>query len=103
MKYSRKAKAYKVANQVLASWGDSSRDSNDFEQGNNISMMVMEDDVQVFDSLFSLMADIDDDEDEPVTFLDIKENLKNYSPSKLRSLAFVLVDYMDELLDTKKN
>lgn len=60
-------------------------------------MMVMEHEVSVFDSLFSLIKDTDNEEYKPVTLLDIKKNLKDYSQSKLRSLASVLIDSLDDL------
>lgn len=37
----------------------------------------MKDQVSIFDTLFSLMEDTDNDEDKPVTLLDIRENLKD--------------------------
>lgn len=94
MKYSKKAKAEKVKNQVFAAyWGNFSSDSNESEQGKDISIMIMEDKVQVLDSLFALMEDTKINEDKLMTLLDIKENLNDYSLSKLRSLAFVMVDF----------
>lgn len=44
VKFNKKAKADKVVNQVLAAcWGYSSRDSDDSEKGEDVSIMVMED------------------------------------------------------------
>lgn len=60
-------------------------------------MMVIDDEVQFFDSLFSLLEYTDDNEDKLVTLLDIKENLKGYSLSKLKSLASVLIDSLNEI------
>lgn len=51
-KYNRKVEDDKVANQVSAAWRDSSSDLDELEQGEDVSMMVLEDDVQIFDSLF---------------------------------------------------
>lgn len=65
-------------------------------------MIVMEDEVQEFDSLFYLMEDTNDDKDEPVNLLDIKVNLKNYSLSKLKALASVLIDSMNDLTKNKE-
>lgn len=104
MKFSKKAEADKVVNQVLeAYWGNSSNDLDDSEQGGYISMMVMEDEVSSFDSLFALMANTENDEDKLVTLLDIKKKLKDYSLSKLRSLASVLIYSLNELDKDKKN
>ncbi|XP_016558062.1 uncharacterized protein LOC107857737 [Capsicum annuum] len=57
--------------------------------------MVVDDDVHNYDTLFGLMAKSHDAEDDKVTLLDIKNNLKNYS------LATMLVDTVNEL--TKDN
>lgn len=67
-----------------------------------MSMMVIEYDAQVFYSFFSLMEDSDDDEYNQVTLLDIKENLKNYFTNKLKSLAIVLIDIVNELTKDKE-
>lgn len=88
---------------MFTTWGDSLSESDQSEQGENVPIIVMEDEVQVFDLLFVLMAETDDNEDEPVTLLDIKENLKNCSLNKLRSLASVLSDSMNELFKDKEN
>lgn len=40
-------------------------------------MMVVKDDAQIYDSLFSMMPMSDDDEHQKVTILDIKENIKD--------------------------
>lgn len=65
--------------------------------------MVMEDGVQVFDSLFAITTDTNNDEDKPMTLLDIKDNLKDYSPNKLKSHDSVLIDSMNELTKDKKS
>lgn len=49
------------------------------------------------------MTNTDDNEDKPVTLLDIKENLKVYSLSKLRSLAYMLISFLDNLANYKEN
>lgn len=61
----------------------------------------MEDDVQIYDSVFALVAKSDDDEDAKVTILDIKENLEDYSLKELRSLVVVLKDSMCEIIKVK--
>lgn len=64
-------------------------------------MLVVEDKVLIFYSLFSLMAKFDDEESNKVTRLDIKENLKDYSFKVLRSLSTVLIDLVYELTKEK--
>lgn len=54
-------------------------------------MMVVEDEESVFNSLFALMEKSDDKDDEEVTFLDIKENLKDYSLKEPKSLDSILI------------
>ncbi|PHU02280.1 hypothetical protein BC332_27531 [Capsicum chinense] len=47
--------------------------------------------------------DTNNEKDKPVTLLKIKENLKDNSLSKLRSLAFMLIDSLDDLVKDKEN
>ncbi|XP_070055482.1 uncharacterized protein [Nicotiana tomentosiformis] len=79
--------------------GDFSSESEDDEQGNT-SIMAIESEVTQYDSIFSLMAKSDDDDDE-VNFLDVQRNLKSYSQKKLRSLANVLVDVYHNIINDK--
>lgn len=55
-----------------------------------------------FDSLFVLMADTDNDENKLLTLLDIKENLKDYSYSKIKSLTSVLMNFLIDLAKDKE-
>lgn len=104
MKYGKKVEATKIFNQVFVScWGDSSSDSYDSKQGGDASMEIIKDEVLVFNSLFPLMADIGNDEDNQMTLLNIKKNIKDYSHGKLRSLAFVLFDSKGDLAKDKEN
>lgn len=66
-------------------------------------MVVVKDKAPVFDLLFSLMADYQADEDNPVTLYDIKEDLKDYSLSKLKPLASVLIDSLNNLAKGKED
>lgn len=66
-------------------------------------MVVMEEKAQVFDLLFALKEDTYYNEDKHVTLLDIKENLKVYSLSKLRSLFSVLIDPLYDVAKDKEN
>lgn len=64
-------------------------------------MMVMEDEASYFDPLFSLMADSDNEKEKPALNLTSRKS-KDYSLSKLRFLAFVLIDCMNDLAKDKK-
>lgn len=77
-----------------------SSDLNNPEQVNDVFMMVMDDKVSVF-SLFTLMANSDSESDNHVTLLDIKDNLKDYSINKLRCVASVLIDFLNDLTKEK--
>lgn len=81
MKFSKKAEADKVVNQVLAScWGNSSSDTHNSKEGEDGSMMVMKDKVLISDSLFALMVDTDNDEYKSVSLHNIKENFAGLLP-----------------------
>ncbi|XP_070002874.1 uncharacterized protein [Nicotiana sylvestris] len=57
--------------------------------------MAVETEAMKYDSLFALMAQSDEDEeneDDEVNFRDVQRNLKSYSSKKLRSLANILID-----------
>ncbi|XP_047267722.1 uncharacterized protein LOC124898124 [Capsicum annuum] len=104
VRLSKKTEANKVVNQVLgAYWVDSSSDSDELEQEGDTSMMVMEDEVSAFHLLFALMDGSDNKEEKFVTLLDINENLKDYSLNKMRSLASVLINSLNDLARDKKN
>ncbi|XP_070043047.1 uncharacterized protein [Nicotiana tomentosiformis] len=86
-----KEAADNVVKQALAAWGDSSSESGE----GDTSMMEVESERAYYDSIFSLMAkseyDEDSDDDE-VDFLDIQRNLKSCSQKKLISLGNILID-----------
>lgn len=103
VKYKRNVVADKVTNQVLVAWGDSFGDSNKSEQTKDVSMIVMEDDVRIFDSYFPLMVDLDSDENDHVTLQDIKDNLKDYYSKRLKFLAAMLIDIVNELTKDKES
>lgn len=70
--------ADKIFCQVLATWwNDSSSKSNEFVQRQYISIMLIKEKVEVSDPLIALMDDSDNEEEKPVTLLEIKENLKD--------------------------
>jgi len=84
---------------AFAAWGnDSSESEEDVESYKDVSMMAIEDDENVFNSIFSLMAKSDDKEDQnEVTLLDLKDDLDSLSIKKVRKLAALLIDSVDEL------
>lgn len=54
---------------TLAIWGDSSSESKKSECPNDASILVVQDDVDIFDGLFVLMEKLDDeDNEEKITF-----------------------------------
>ncbi|KAH0696719.1 hypothetical protein KY290_014118 [Solanum tuberosum] len=64
--------------------------------------MAIEDDENVFNTIFSLMAKSDDEEDQnEITLLDLKDDLYSLPIKNLRKLAAILIDSVDEL--TSKN
>lgn len=78
--------------QALAAWGDSSSELEREPDAKNNSMMEVETEATKYDSLFALMAESDDDENDEVNFRDVQKKLKSYSSNKLRSLTNVLID-----------
>lgn len=66
-------------------------------------MMVMKHEVSIFESLFALMEDTDNDEDKSLLLLDIKKTMKDYSLIKLRSLVSMLIDSQDDLAKDKES
>ncbi|XP_070017483.1 uncharacterized protein [Nicotiana sylvestris] len=67
--------------------------------------MAVETKAMKYDSLFALMAQSDDDEedeDNEVNFRDVQRNLKSYYSKKLRSLVNVLIDAYYSLVNDKE-
>ncbi|XP_070025717.1 uncharacterized protein [Nicotiana sylvestris] len=62
--FKRKRSADNVVKQALAAWGDSSRESEDETDAGDSSMMAVESEKNEYDSIFSLMAQSDDDKDD---------------------------------------
>ena len=57
-------------------------------------MLVIQDEANVFNGMFYLVAKYDEDDDEyKVTLLSFKQNLSMYSIKRLRRLANVLIDF----------
>lgn len=61
-------------------------------------MLVMKDDDEVFNTLFIFMAKSDDEVEDEVTLLDLKENLDLYSIKKLKKRVCVLIDSLYHLI-----
>ena len=60
----------------LAAWGDSSSDSEDSNEPNDASVVVVYDEDNIFNEIFALMAQSDDeDKEDKVTLLNFKQNL----------------------------
>ncbi|XP_070002227.1 structural maintenance of chromosomes protein 3-like [Nicotiana sylvestris] len=89
---------------ALAAWGDSSSESEDENDVGDNSMMTVESEENEYDSIFALMAQPDNDEDDDnseVDFRDVQRNLKFYSPKKLMSLINVLIYAYHSLVEDK--
>ncbi|XP_070015475.1 uncharacterized protein [Nicotiana sylvestris] len=67
-------------------------------------MIAFESEENEYDSIFALMAQSDNDEDDDnseVNFMDVQRNLKSYSAKKLMSLASALVHAYHSLVEDK--
>ncbi|XP_070014123.1 uncharacterized protein [Nicotiana sylvestris] len=103
--HNRKSAADNVVKQVLAAWGDSSNELEGEPDAENSSMMAVKTKTTKYDSLFALMAqsnDVEEDENDEVNFRDVQRNLKSYSSKKLRSLGNVLIDAYYSLINDKE-
>lgn len=67
----------------------------------DVSMLVVEDHLAIYDSMFAFTANIKDEKKE-VTLFYIKDDLDNYSSKKLKWLASMLIDCVCEPT-TEKN
>ncbi|XP_070014925.1 uncharacterized protein [Nicotiana sylvestris] len=103
-RFNRKSAADNIVKQDLAAWGDFSSESKRESDAEKSSMMAMETEAAKYDSLFALMAQSNDDEDEDdeVNFRDFQINLKSYSSKKLRSLSNVLIYAYYSLVNDKE-
>ncbi|XP_049364246.1 uncharacterized protein LOC125829001 [Solanum verrucosum] len=81
----RKATTDYVVKKALVVWEDFSSESEESECPDDASMLVVQDDTNIFDGMFALMAKSDDEDDE----------------EKLRNLAGVLIDFVIELTTEK--
>ncbi|XP_069150922.1 sporulation-specific protein 15-like [Solanum lycopersicum] len=77
---------------------DSSSDSEDPDKPKDVSMVAVHEEETVFNEMFALMAHTEnEEEDNQVTLLDMKNDLDKYSLKKLRTLAKVMLDSVIEL------
>ncbi|XP_070023397.1 uncharacterized protein [Nicotiana sylvestris] len=84
--------ANNVVKQAFAAWGDFSSESEEEPDVGSSSMMVVQNGAKEFDSLFAVMAQPDEDDNDEVNFRDVQRNLKSYSSKKLMLLANILID-----------
>ncbi|XP_070057774.1 uncharacterized protein [Nicotiana tomentosiformis] len=102
--FKRKNTAHNVVKQAFAAWRDFSGESEEENDAADSSMMAVKNEANEYDSIFTLMAQSHDDEDDDndeVNFSDVQRNLKSYSPKKLMSLANVLIDAYHSLVSDK--
>ncbi|XP_049399696.1 uncharacterized protein LOC125863713 [Solanum stenotomum] len=94
----RKAHADQLVRKAFAVWGnDSSESEEDVESYEDVSMMAIKDDENVFNSIFSLMAKSNDEEGlNEVTLFYLKDDLDTLPIKNLRKLAALLIDSVDE-------
>ncbi|XP_049405388.1 uncharacterized protein LOC125868860 [Solanum stenotomum] len=94
----RKAHADQLVRKDFAVWGnDSSESEEDAETHEDVSMMAIKDDENVFNSIFSLMAKSNDEEDlNKVTLFDLKDDLDTLPIKILRKLVALLIDFVNE-------
>ncbi|XP_049350219.1 uncharacterized protein LOC125814820 [Solanum verrucosum] len=94
----RKAPADQLVRKAFAVWGNDSSESEEYvECHEDVSMMAIEDDESISNSIFSLMANSDDKEDlDEVTLFYLKDDLDNLPIENLRKLAALLIDCVDE-------
>ncbi|XP_049373989.1 uncharacterized protein LOC125839052 [Solanum verrucosum] len=94
----RNAHADQLVRKAFVLWGnDSSESEEDVESDEYVSMMAIEDNESVFNSIFSLMAKSDDEDDsDEVTLFDLKDDLDVFPVEKLRKLVSLLIDSVDE-------
>ena len=97
-KNDRKVVADYVVKKALDAWGDSSSDSEDPDEPNDVSMVEVHEEETIFNEMFAFMAHTEnEEEDDKVTLLDMKNNLNYYSLKKLRTLTNVMIDSVIEL------
>ncbi|XP_070011457.1 uncharacterized protein [Nicotiana sylvestris] len=77
-RFNRKSAADNIVKQALVAWGDSSSESEREPDAENISVMAVETEATKYDSLFTLMAQSDEDEEDE----DDEETIEGLSNEK---------------------
>ncbi|XP_015158487.1 uncharacterized protein [Solanum tuberosum] len=96
----RKAHADQLVKKTLVVWGSAfSESEEETDSPEDVSMMAVEDDEIVYNSIFSLVAKSDDEKDlNEVTLFYLKDDLDTLSINRLRKLVALLIDSVDELI-----
>ena len=82
--------------------GNTFSNSEKGEHNKDFSMMVVKDNEDKFNSIFSLMSKTDDEDNkEEVTLLDLKGDISTLPIKRFRKLAIVLINSIDELTNEK--
>ena len=69
-----------VVKKALNAWGDSSSDSEDLDEPNDVSMVVVHKEETRFNDMFSIMDHLENEDDEnKVTLLGMEHDLNTYS------------------------
>ena len=69
-----------MVKKALAAWGDSSSDSEDLDEPNDVSMVVVHEEETIFNEMFAFMDHSKNkNEEDKVTLLDMKHDLNTYS------------------------
>ena len=72
-----------VVKKALAARGDSSSDSADPDEPNDLSMVVVHEEETIFNEMFSFISHLEnEDDDKKVTHLGMKHDLNTYSLKK---------------------
>ncbi|XP_069143303.1 uncharacterized protein [Solanum lycopersicum] len=94
-KRDRRAAADLVVKKALAAWGDSSSDSKDPDEPNDVSMVVLHEEETVFKEMFALMAHTENEEE---------DNQITEEAEKLNGMSNGLQDEIQEKLkNSEKN
>lgn len=86
-----------VVKKALVVWENFSSESKELEHPEDASLLRMKDDDNVFNTLFAFMAKSNDEVDDKVTLLNLKENLDIYSVMKLKKLVSIFIKFSYEL------
>ena len=99
----RKDHSDQLVKKALVVWVNASSESKEeTDSPEDILMMAIQDDETVYNSIFSLMAKSDNEEDlNEVTLFDLKDDLDTLSINRLRKLVALLIDSVDELTSEK--